>query len=185
MIAYPGAGNDMPTSVQDTYGAQCFAWGRKYRHRNGVTDYTAGTTAPYWQNTTALNGGPCADRTAPCYNVTPLSGHTRYVRPSAVIAEINALQPGQWLTIQSYILVTGTSPTYSTSKDRWDCTSPNSADHWTNDNERYCYSDWQQVVQALAAKGITVTDPLTVGEAFGRPSTYGPQGTRWPRSARL
>ena len=39
--------------------------------------------------------------------------------------------------------------------------------------ERYCYNDWQQIVQAIKARGnIIVTDPLTVGRAFGRPSTY-------------
>jgi hypothetical protein len=45
--------------------------------------------------------------------------------------------------------------------------------HWTNDVERYCYNDWRQIVKAIEARGnIIVTDPLTVGEAFGRPSTY-------------
>jgi len=34
-------------------------------------------------------------------------------------------------------------------------------------------SDWQQIVNAIAAMpGVTVTDPLTVGMAFGRPATY-------------
>ena len=45
--------------------------------------------------------------------------------------------------------------------------------HWTNDNERYCYQDWQAVVRAVqAVPGVIVTDPLTVGVAFGRPATY-------------
>ena len=45
--------------------------------------------------------------------------------------------------------------------------------HWTNDDERYCYSDWQQIVSAIAAMpSLTVTDPLTVGVAFGRPASY-------------
>jgi len=33
--------------------------------------------------------------------------------------------------------------------------------------------DWQQIVKAIKARGnIIVTDPLTVGRAFGRPSAY-------------
>ena len=39
--------------------------------------------------------------------------------------------------------------------------------------ERYCYNDWRQIVKAIEAPGnIIVTDPLTVEEAFGRPSIY-------------
>ena len=54
--------------------------------------------------------------------------------------------------------------------NRWDCTSPNPALHWTNITVRYCYSDWQKIIQAIAADpNITVTDPQTVGEAYGRP----------------
>jgi len=172
LIAYPGTGNNVPASVQGTFGAKCFAWGRLYSHGHGITSYTAATTPPYWQETEAVNGGSCNDSAAGCYSVPQLTGDDRYVLPSKVIAQIDALKPGQWLTVQSYILVTGKNPAYGTSKDRWDCTSANPADHWTNDNERYCYSDWQQIVQALAAKGITVTDPLTAGVAFGRPATF-------------
>ena len=90
--------------------------------------------------------------------------------PSTVIDEINKLQPGQWYIFQAYILVTGTNPKYSSNMNRWDCTSPNPALHWTNITVRYCYSDWQKIIQAIAADpNITVTDPQTVGEAYGRP----------------
>jgi hypothetical protein len=35
---------------------------------------------------------------------------------------------------------------------------------------RYCWSDYQQTIQAVAnMPGITVTGPLTVGQAWGRP----------------
>ena len=35
---------------------------------------------------------------------------------------------------------------------------------------RYCWSDYQQIIQAIAAKPcITVTDPQTIGRAWGRP----------------
>jgi hypothetical protein len=65
------------------------------------------------------------------------------------------------------------NPGYSQNATRWDCTSPNPALYWTDDDERYCYSDWQQIVNAIAAMpSLTVTDPLTVGVAFGRPASY-------------
>jgi len=167
MIAYPGA-HPPPQAVQAKYGARCFAWGRRYGN-NGITGAAAGTTAPFWQHTRAIGGGACNTPGASCYTVVK----HHYGLPSQVIAEIRALQPGQWLTLQSYILVTGTSPPYVHNGTRWDCTSRNPALHWANTVERYCYSDWRQIMRALAATpGITVTDPLTVGVAFGRPATY-------------
>jgi phospholipase C len=170
IIDYPGA-QAPPAALQSSYGAQCFAWGRQYKP-SGITSYTAGSTAPYWQDTMALKGGPCNDPSASCYSIAA-QGSKRYSNPATMIAEIASLQPGQWLTIQSYLLVTGTSPAYASNKTQWDCTSANPADHWSNDVERYCYSDWQAIVAALAAQpGITVTSPLAVGEAFGRPSSY-------------
>jgi hypothetical protein len=97
----------------------------------------------------------------------------RYVLPSEVISRVKTLRPGQWLTFQSYLLVTGTSPAYKHNTTRWDCRSSNPSLHWTNDNERYCYSDWKRIVNAIAAlRNTTVTDPLTVGVALGRPSRY-------------
>jgi len=170
LIAYPGA-QGLPTSVQAKYGAKCFAWGRQY-NKSGTTTAAMGTTPPFWQFTRAFNGGPCNDPTAPCYTIAA-QGSPRYATPSDIIALVNALQPGQWLTLQSYILVTGKNPPYAHNGTRWNCNSANPDLHWSNDVERYCYNDFQQVVQAIAARGdITVTDPLTVGVAFGRPTTY-------------
>ena len=170
LIDYPGA-QLLPTTAQATYGARCFAWGREY-NRYQVTTAAMGTTPPFWQFTRAFNGGACNDPSAPCYTI-PTQGNPHYAEPSQYIAMIDALQPGQWLTFQAYILVTGKNPPYAHNGTRWDCTSSNPALHWTNDVERYCYSDFQQIVRAIAARGdITVTDPLTVGVAFGRPATY-------------
>jgi hypothetical protein len=169
LIAYPGAGA-LPTGVQAKYGAKCFAWGREY-NKSGTTTAAMGTKAPFWQFTRAFNGGPCNDPAAACYTI-PAAGSTRYATPAEIIALVDALRPGQWLTLQSYILVTGKNPPYAHNGTRWNCTSPNPDLHWTNDVERYCYTDFQQVVRAIKARGITVTDPLTVGVAFGRPATY-------------
>lgn len=168
LIAYPGTDSGI-LALQQQYGARCFAWGRKYGN-NGLTLQSAATTAPFWQRTMAVDGGSCNDPAAACYN-TP-GATSRYHTPASVIAGINALQPGQWMTIQAYVLVTGTNPPYTSSTIRWDCTSSNPALHWTNDNERYCYSDYKRIITALAAKGIPTTDPLSVGIAFGRPASY-------------
>lgn len=166
-IAYPGA-QAAPTSLQAAYSARCFAWGRLYGS-SGLTAKSAGTTAPFWQHTKAANGGACNDRTLPCYTL-PVQ---RYNLPSTIIGYLKGLGPGTWFTFQTYILVTGRSPAYAHSTIAWDCTSANPAQHWTNDNERWCYSDYQAVIAAIAAvPHVTVTDPLTVGTAFGRPSTY-------------
>jgi hypothetical protein len=168
LIAYPGAAG-LPTQVQADYSAKCFAWGRRYV-KTGTTLQSAGTTPPYWQHTEAVAGGACNVPTAPCYT-TPRG--FRYSTPDQIIAHVAALRPGQWFTLQAFVLVTGTNPSYRTNRTRWDCTSPNPKLHWSNDNERYCYSDWQKIVRAIAARpNITVTDPLTVGVAFGRPATY-------------
>jgi hypothetical protein len=170
LIAYPGAAG-LPTTVQADYSAKCFAWGRRFGAA-GTTLASAGQTPPYWQRTEAPSGGACNVSTASCYTVSS-RGNWRYTTPDQVIAQVEALQPGQWLTLQAYILVRGTNPAYTNNTTRWDCTSSNPNLHWSNDTERYCYSDWKKIVQAVAAHpDITVTDPLTVGIAFGRPATY-------------
>jgi hypothetical protein len=172
MIAYPGSYTKSAAVVnlQTQYGQTCFDWGRQYNHpKHGITHLaTASTTPPYWQYTTAVVGGPCAVPTAPCYTVHVKNG--RYTQPSAMITHIEALKPGQWFTLQAYLLVTGKNPKYAHDRMRWDCTSPNPALHWTNVTVRYCWSDYQQILRAIAADpSITVTDPLTVGRAWGRP----------------
>ena len=170
LIAYPGA-QSSPVSLHTNYGSKCFAWGRQYGG-NGTTSAAAARTAPYWQNTVAPNGGPCNDLTAACSTIAA-TGSKRYQLPSKFVGYINALDPGEWFTLQTYILVTGKSPAYRSSTIRWDCTSANPRLHWTNDNERYCYKDWQAIIRAIDAKpGVVVTDPLTVGVAWGRPATY-------------
>jgi hypothetical protein len=168
LIAYPGA-YAPPVEVQTTYGAKCFAWGRKYNYR-ATTDISAATRPPYWQITAAPRGGPCNLPTAACYTF-PAVGSERYVLPSQSLANLAALGPGKWMTMQAFILVKGTNPPGST--QRWNCNAADPRLHWTSDNERYCWRDWKTVVDAVAARtDVTVTDPLTVGVAFGRPASY-------------
>jgi hypothetical protein len=177
MIAYPGSGPVSKSAavekLQSQYGAKCFDWGRQYvggvYGNHGVTKAIAASTPPYWQATGAVVGGACHVRTAPCYNLH-IKGNERYRLPSEVIARIRALKPGQWFTLQAYLLVTGTNPKYAKNYTKWDCTSPNPALHWTNAQVRYCWSDYQRIIRAIAADpSITVTDPATVGKAWGRP----------------
>ena len=171
MIAYPGSYTKNPAVVnlQAQYGSTCFDWGRQYdQAKHGLTKLADASTPPYWAYSIAVVGGPCNDPTQPCYTVHVQNG--RYTLPSTMISRIEALKPGQWFTLQAYLLVTGKNPKYTNDKMRWDCTSSNPALHWTNTTVRYCYSDYQQIMQAIAADpSITVTDPLTVGRAWGRP----------------
>jgi Polysaccharide deacetylase len=171
MIAYPGSYTKNPAVValQTNYGDTCFDWGRQYNHaKHGTNDLaTASTTPPHWVYPAAVVGGPCNDPTQPCYTVHVQNG--RYTMPSRIISYIQSLKPGQWFIFQAYLLVTGKNPKYTSDKMRWDCTSPNPALHWTNVTVRYCYSDYQQIIQAIANKGVTVIDPLTLGQAWGRP----------------
>ena len=171
MIAYPGSYTKNPAVVnlQTQYGSTCFDWGRQYdQAKHGLTKLADASTPPYWQYALAVVGGPCNVPTAPCYTVHIQNG--RYTLPSTMIARIEALKPGQWFTLQAYLLVTGKNPNYAHNRMRWDCTSSDPALHWTNTTVRYCYSDYQQIIQAIAADpNITVTDPLTVGRAWGRP----------------
>lgn len=170
LIAYPGA-QPLPVALQTDYASHCFAWGRRYGG-NGTTRAAEAHVSPYWQHTVAPNGGPCNVTTAACYTIVATNSK-RYVLPAAAISYVRALDPGEWFSMQAYILVTGKSPPYANSPIRWDCTSSNSRLHWSNDNERYCYRDWQSVVAAIATvPGVVVTDPLTVGINFGRPATY-------------
>jgi Putative Ig domain len=170
IIAYPGS-QSAPVNLQTNYAAKCFAWGRKYTS-TGITWSAAGSTPPYWQYTEGLDGGACNTATAPCYTITSTTSR-HYSLPGAIITRVKALKPGQWFTLQAFILVTGTNPPYSRNATKWDCTSSDPKLHWANDNERYCYSDWRQIISAITAvPHVIVTDPLSAGVAFGRPASY-------------
>ena len=146
----------------------CFGTSRVFR--NAPTDVGTLSTPPYYQYAWQLLGGCLSAATGAnrCGPVTIDGSTLTYQDPQAVIDAIEALPPGRGVTLQAYLLVTGKSPPYTASKDQWDCTSSDPADHWSNDAERYCYSDFQEVMQALYDSGITITQPLAVDAAFGR-----------------
>jgi hypothetical protein len=151
-------------AIQAAYVSTCIAFGRQYS--KVPTTQAFALTAPYYQHTKGLNGGSCNDRADACWSVPGIPSH--YDLPATIIATIRSLTPGQWYTLQAYLLVTGKSPAYTTNSTRWDCTSSDPREHWTNDNERYCWSDYQAIVRSIPATTV-VTDPLTVAHAFGRP----------------
>ena len=159
---YNWPNNVIDLTVQQQYIRQCFGFGRQYG---------SGVTTPAWsqansglQLTRGIHGGHCTDATQPCSAGIAAA----YMTPNKVISKIKALQPGQWLSIQSYVLVTGTNPAYATNKNRWDCTSANPARHWTNDVERYCWVDFQAILAAIPAT-VQVNAPDAVAAVWGIP----------------
>jgi hypothetical protein len=149
--------NRWDLGVETNVVDRCFAFGRRYG--SGVTDRASGTAAPYWQSTVGLSGGRCADVTLPC---SALATPTAYRSPQVIAGRIASLLSDQWMTLQAYVLVTG-------SRDGlWDCTSPDWTAHWSTDAERYCWSDYLWVLDHIPA-AVKVTDPKSVAHAWGRP----------------
>jgi hypothetical protein len=153
-------------AIQAAYVSKCYAFGRQYSPNPTTTSYAL--TPPYYQHTKGINGGSCNDPTRPCYTIKARGNSGHYNLPSSIIAKLNGLKAGDWYTIQVYLLVTGRSPAYKTNKTAWDCTSADPRQHWTNDNERYCWNDYQRIVRAIPSTAL-VTDPLTVAHLIGRP----------------
>jgi hypothetical protein len=154
--------NRIDLTVQQQYVRQCFDFGREYG--SGVTTLAWSQANSGLQLTRGVHGGHCTDTTQPC----SAGIATAYMTPNKVIGKIKALTPGQWLSIQSYVLVTGTNPVYATNGNRWDCTSANPARHWTNDVERYCWVDYQAILAAIPAT-VQVNAPDAVAAIWGMP----------------
>jgi hypothetical protein len=159
--------NSIYLPVQTTYVRNCFSFGRMYG--NGITT-AAWSIANYGlQLTMGASGGHCHDASKPCYSIpTPKA----YTLPSTAIAVIRNLKPGQWLSLQTYVQVTNANPIYATNKTRWDCTSSNPADHWTNDVERYCWSDLRTILAAIPAT-VIINAPSGVAAVWGMPAPAG------------
>jgi hypothetical protein len=155
LFAYPD--NKWDATVQANVVATCFAFGRQYG--TGPTDMITATQPPYWQTSENLGGGRCNIKSLPCASIP--NAPYRYDSPDAVAAQLAALAPAQWLTLQSYLLVRGSR------SGMWDCTSSDWHRHWTDDFERYCYSDYLAVLNGIPAS-VVVTDPKTVAVAWGR-----------------
>ncbi len=168
--------NVIDASTQTADVIPCFYLNRIYGP--GITTLAWAQAHHNEVSTLQLTGGSCAVANAAC---STADGTIRYAQPQAVITKIDSLQPGQHLSLQGYVFVTGTNPSYSTAGSkpnttRWDCTSVDPAYHWSNDAERYCWVDFQRILLALEARAgsttapIVVTDPETIAKAWGMPA---------------
>jgi hypothetical protein len=155
---YAYGDNKSSKQVQEQVVSDCYAYGRKYT--NGVNVESTMTPIGF-QGTNSITGGPkCSDPTASCYT----SNGKVYQLPSTFETLLSRETGGEWIALQFYRLVTGSSrysPTFS-----WDCTSSNSVDHWTSQTEMYCANDFDAILGAEVFGAIT-TDPATVATAWG------------------
>jgi hypothetical protein len=140
--------NSFDATVNTSFVRKCFSFSRGYG--TGVTTAAQIALNNGQQSTRGVSGGHCNIGGLPCTTVNKVKAYTL---PSAVIAQMHSLQPGQWQNLQTYLLVTGKNPTYATNATRWDCTNPDPRYHWTNDVERYCWNDMRTVLAALNADG--------------------------------
>jgi hypothetical protein len=154
MFAYPH--NTWTDDVQINVVSTCFAFARRFG--TGPATRASVTTSPYYARTQQVGGGRCADSALAC---STLNAPSIYKSPDTLRASLAALTPGQWYIIQGYVFVTGSRPGH------WDCTSSDWRGHWTMDYERYCWSDYLRVLDAIPPAAI-VTDPKTVAQAWGR-----------------
>ncbi|MDX6592475.1 MAG: hypothetical protein QOJ13_1671 [Gaiellales bacterium] len=154
LFAYPN--NKWSVEVQTNVVSKCFAFGRQYGF--GPTQKGSATAFPHWQRTQGIGGGHCNDPSLACFNLNTI---IPYRSPERIAGEIASLSSGEWLTLQSYVLVTGQEP------GLWDCTGADWREHWTTDAERYCWNDYQKILDAIPSN-VKVTDPKTVAVAWGR-----------------
>jgi hypothetical protein len=154
LFAFPN--NRWSGTVQRRVVATCFAFGRRYG--GGPTDRRSATASPYWQQTEGVSGGRCNDPRRACSRLRTI---TTYRSPARVRRQLRALQPDQWLTLQSYVLVRGER------SGSWNCRGTDWRRHWTNDPERYCWRDYRAIVDSIP-RTVRVADPKTVARAWGR-----------------
>jgi hypothetical protein len=157
--------NKFDSTVNNLFVTQCFSFSRGYG--SGVTTAAQVQMNNGQQSTRGATGGHCHVTGQPC---STLKTGKAYTLPSSVITQMDSLTPGQWLNLQTYVLVTGKSPTYTTDKARWDCTNPDPRYHWSNDVERYCWSDMQTILAALNADAnVQSNSPSGVAALWGWP----------------
>jgi hypothetical protein len=155
--------NKLDPTVQSIYVEPCFYFNRIYQG-TGINTAAWATANLYEVSTKQIQGGACNVAGLPCSTALAY----RYTVPRQVITQIQNLQPGQHYSLQTYLLVRNTNPAYQTNKARWDCTGANPAYHWSNDVERYCWSDFKRILTFLQNDpNIVLTDPEGVAVAWG------------------
>ncbi len=124
---------------------RCFAFTRTYS--SGITE-EARLVPPYYERVAVAGGG-----------------RGTYDPPAEFLAKATRVGEGGWLSIGSYKLVQGQRPPGDGTS--WDCTSLDAKQHWTSDDEIYCWQDYLAILDGLPA-GIEAVDPATVAERWGR-----------------
>jgi hypothetical protein len=159
LFAYPN--NWWNTTVQTKVVSTCFDYGRNYKN---VANNESTMNPDGIQNTIGIVGGACDTVGAPCYR--PISGqkNKRYENPATFEALVAREGTAQWIDLQIYKLVSGSS---SDGMYSWDCTSSDPTLHWTSQPELYCQNDFDAILNSVPA-GIVVTDPASVAAAWGR-----------------
>lgn len=158
---YAYGGNKFTTAIQRTIVATCFTYGRTYR---GGVNHRATMSSIGFQNTNSITGGACNKAGQPCYATITGQAGKHYMSPVTLAAMVAGEHGDQWIDLQFYRLVAGAvhNGAYS-----WDCTSSDWTLHWTSQTEMYCQNDFDAILSQVPA-GIVVTDPATVGTAWGR-----------------
>jgi hypothetical protein len=172
MFDYPD--NHLTDSIQLSTTANCFDFGRVYYvGRNiqaldgtGVAHNGGGDTgSQYWYaKTVSINGGDCNDPN-PADTCHDIKTATRQYENVPELEALVKVDPGEWVNLQAYRLVTGSN--INSTSNSWDCTSPNWYDHWTGQSELFCDNDYLSVMSSIPSTTV-VTDPATVATAWGR-----------------
>jgi len=153
--------NKFTTAIQRTIVEACFSYGRTYR---GGVNNRATMSSIGFQNTNSITGGACNKAGQPCYTTIAGQAGKHYMSPVALTALVAGEKGDQWIDLQFYRLVSGVEHNGAYS---WDCTSTDWTLHWTSQTEMYCENDFDSIFNCVPP-GIVVTDPGTVGAAWGR-----------------
>jgi hypothetical protein len=172
MFDYPD--NQLTDTIQLSTTINCFDFGRIYDNGRNI-EALNGTGLPhngggytgtqYWYaKTISINGGYCNDPslTASCRTV---KGVARAYQNVPELEALVKVDPGQWVNLQAYRLVTGSK--IDSSRNTWDCTSPNWQEHWTSQTELFCDNDYLSIMSSIPSTTV-VTDPASVAAAWGR-----------------
>ena len=165
LFAYPA--NEWTEDIQTDPVSRCFAYGRRYL--SNVPNVRSEMSAPWFARTTSVNGGRCSNPALPCHTLTgpggsPVGGYSSPV----AIANLMATPPDTWFSVQVYRFVRGT---YQGDTFSWDCRSEDWRNHWTSNDELYCWQDAMRILNAggaALASGVIPATPAQVARAWGR-----------------
>jgi hypothetical protein len=153
--------NKFSTAIQKSIVEECYMYGRTYR---GGVNNRATMSSIGFQNTNSITGGACNTVGHPCYTTITGQAGKHYMSPVTLATLVAGEKGDRWIDLQFYLLVSGVEHNGAYS---WDCTSPDWTLHWTSQTEMYCANDFDSILDSVPA-GIVVTDPGTVGTAWGR-----------------